>query len=69
MKQTSPDSAAHSPKAWLVKLGLLAIGLGLGTWILLSVLYPLKLPEDFPGPPDLQSQNAALRKLLNDADA
>jgi tetratricopeptide (TPR) repeat protein len=69
MKQTSPDNAAHSRKAWLVKLALLAVGLGLGTWFLLSVLLPLKLPEDFPKLPDLQSQNQALRNMLNGADA
>jgi tetratricopeptide (TPR) repeat protein len=69
MKSTSPDNAAHSRKAWLVKLALLAVGLGLGTWFLLSVLFPLKLPEDFPKLPDLQSQNQALRNMLNGADA
>jgi tetratricopeptide (TPR) repeat protein len=69
MRSTSPDNTGRLKNAWVWKVALLAGVLGLGTWLVLSALVPLKLPEDFPGPPDLQSQNAALRKLLNDADA
>ena len=48
---------------------LLGGALGLGTWLTLSVLGPARLPEGFPTPPDLRSQNAALRPLLESADA
>ena len=69
MRFTNPDNTGRLRKAWIWKVALLACALGLGTWLFLSVLVPLKLPEDFPKPPDLQSQNTALRKLLNGADA
>ena len=69
MKSPVVEATAHPTKAWLWKTALLACVLGFGTWLLLSALIPLKLPHDFPKPPDLQSRNEALRKLLSDADA
>ena len=69
MKPTSPNDFARPGRAWLLKTALLAGVLGLGTWLLLFVLVPDRLPEDFPKLPDLQSQNAELRRLLGSADA
>jgi len=63
------DETGRSGKSWLWKTAILAGALGLGTWLLLSVLVPVKLPEDFPKPPDLREQNAELSSLLNGADA
>jgi len=69
MRFTNPDNTGRLRKAWIWKVALLACALGLGTWLFLSVLVPLKPPEDFPKLPDLQSQSQALRNMLNGADA
>jgi len=47
----------------------LAAALGLSTWLLLTILVPVRLPEDFPKPPDVQPLNPGLRNLLVGADA
>ena len=49
-------------------LGGLAVLLGGLTWVLAPLLLPVKLPDDFPKPPDLKSASAGLRGLLQDAD-
>jgi Flp pilus assembly protein TadD len=68
--ETKPLARTGNPlKGWLWKLVLLGGTLGLGTWLALSVMVPLRLPEGFPRPPDLQKQNAALRILLGGVDA
>ena len=51
-----------------VKLAGLAVVLAAGTWLLSSVLFPVKLPEDFPKLPDLGTANAGQRTLLEGAD-
>ncbi|RPJ86219.1 MAG: hypothetical protein EHM18_07355, partial [Acidobacteria bacterium] len=55
-----------SRKAWITVV--LAVALGLGTWLLLRALGPASLPPDFPARPDLQSANTTLTKLIDDAD-
>jgi tetratricopeptide (TPR) repeat protein len=69
MNPEHPDDSGSAMKVWLWKTALLACVLGVGTWLLLSILVPGKLPEDFPRLPDLQAQNALLRSLLSEADA
>ncbi len=69
MKRTKPENGSSPVGFWHWKIVLLAGALGLGTWLTLSVLVPLRLPEDYPSLPDPLPQNAALRSLLNDADA
>jgi len=56
-------------RAWLWQTALLAMALGFGTWLLLTLLIPVKLPGDFPVIPDLKSSNPALVKLLTSTDA
>lgn len=51
------------------KFSLLALALGAGTWLVLRVLGPASLPAEFPVRPDLKSSNAALRELIETADA
>jgi len=46
-------------------LALVAVALGVGTWLLLRTLGPVPLPADFPARPDLKSANAALVDLVN----
>jgi tetratricopeptide (TPR) repeat protein len=55
--------------AGALKLAGLAVALGAGTWLLLHILVPVKVPEDFPKLPDLQAASAGLRGLLAAADA
>ncbi len=69
MNDNPREDTERSGKAWLWKTAALACVLGLGTWLLLSVVLPSRLPDDFPNLPDLQAQNSALRGLLGDADA
>jgi tetratricopeptide (TPR) repeat protein len=53
----------------VVAAACLACALGLAVWGLWAFLAPRSLPADFPGLPDLKSQNSALRRLLQEADA
>lgn len=69
MGPANPDDAGSAGKSWIWKVGLIACGLGVGTWLLLVTRVPLTRPEDLPKPPDLHSESTALRTLLNDADA
>jgi tetratricopeptide (TPR) repeat protein len=55
--------------AGAVKLAGLAVALGVGTWLLLHILVPVKVPDDFPRLPDLQAASPGLRGLLAGADA
>jgi len=55
-----------APRLW--KLALLACVLGSATWLISSFLISRSLPADFPKLPDPQLQNAALRRLLAEAD-
>ena len=59
----------HWKPAGTVQLAGLAAALGAGTWLLLRLLVPAQVPEDFPKLPDLQAANSGLRRLLADADA
>ena len=56
-------------KAGLLKLAVLAAVLAAGTWLLLRILLPVKLPEDFPKLPDVKTVSPGLRRLLMTADA
>ncbi len=47
---------------------MLAVGLGLGTWLLLRAFGPAPLPPDFPARPVLQSSNPSLVKLIESSD-
>ncbi len=69
MNRKHAEDAGGAGKAWICKTALIACALGLGTWLLLSTLVPVKLPENFPVLPNLQSQNVELRNLLSSADA
>lgn len=51
-----------------LKLGGAAAALGVATWLLAPHLLPVRLPADFPQPPDLGSLNPDLRALLRSAD-
>jgi len=55
-----------SRKVWIT--AVLAVALGLGTWLLLRGLGPASLSPDFPARPELQSANTALTRLIDDAD-
>lgn len=68
MKRTKIENDSPPGKFRLWKVAFLAGALGLGTWLVLSVLVPQRLPDDFPALPDPPPQNAALRALLNDAN-
>ena len=68
MKPVSPVEQADRNKAGLLKLAGLAAVLAAGTWLLLSILLPPRLPEDFPKLPDLNSASPGLRNLLTGAD-
>lgn len=56
-------------KASMLKTGAIAVALGVGTWLLAPLLLPVKLPEDFPKLPELQTLNPELRALLKSVDA
>ncbi len=53
-------------KIWMT--ALLAVLLGVGTWLLLRTLGFGSLPADFPERPDLKSANAALVKLIDSTE-
>ncbi len=69
MNSARAEIPARRSISLIWKIGLLAVAAGLGTWALLSFVIPLPLPEDFPSPPDLRTQNEALKALLHSADA
>ncbi len=69
MNDKPAEDAGRSGKSWLWKTAAFACVLGLGSWLLLSVLAPSRLPAGFPNLPDLQAQNSALRELLGETDA
>src|ERR1035441_3134707 len=48
--------------------GALAVALGVTTWLLSPFLLPVKVADDFPKLPDLQTLNPDLRTLLGNAD-
>jgi tetratricopeptide (TPR) repeat protein len=68
MKSGSQDDTPGGDKMGLWKLVGLAAVLGVGTWLLSSVLFPAKLPAGFPRLPDVQRLNPELRALLVSAD-
>jgi tetratricopeptide (TPR) repeat protein len=67
-----PESLERT-RAWepagALKLAGLAVALGVATWLLLRILVPVKVPDDFPKLPDLSAASPALRSLLAGADA
>ena len=52
----------------LLKIAGLALAAGLATWLLAPLLLSVRLPEDFPKLPDLQTVNPSIRALLQGAD-
>lgn len=68
MKPESQDNNRGYDRTWLLKMGGLAVALGVTTWLLVPILLPVRLPEDFPKLPDLQTLNPGLRALLQSAD-
>src|ERR1039457_6610096 len=52
----------------VLKIGALAVALGVATWLLGPLLLPANLPADFPKLPDLRTVNPGLRELLQGAD-
>jgi tetratricopeptide (TPR) repeat protein len=64
---TSDDAEGNGKKSLLITGGL-AVALGVATWLLAPVLFPVKVPEDFPKLPDLGTLNPRLRKALESAD-
>lgn len=68
MKPESQDSSRGYDKRSLLRLGGLALALGVTTWLLVPVLLPVRVPEDFPKLPDVRTLNPGLRALLQSAD-
>lgn len=68
MKHESQDVEFARNNAGLLKLAGLAVVLAAGTWLLLNMLLPTKLPGDFPKLPDLKTAGPGLRDLLVGAD-
>jgi tetratricopeptide (TPR) repeat protein len=68
MDPESRDGERGFDRAALLKLAGLTAVLGVATWLLAPLLLPVKLPADFPKPPDLASLNPELRTLLQNAD-
>jgi superkiller protein 3 len=68
MKPVSRNEDRGRKKAALLKLAGLAVILAAGTWLLLRILLPVKLPEGFPKLPDLSAMGAESHKLLAAAD-
>jgi cytochrome c-type biogenesis protein CcmH/NrfG len=68
VKPESLEQTRGREPAGALKLAGLAAALGIGTWLLLRILLPVRLPEDFPKLPDLRTVNPGLRALLQGAD-
>jgi tetratricopeptide (TPR) repeat protein len=68
MKPESRDAAPGYDKRSLLRTGGLALALGVSTWLLSAILFPARVPEDFPKLPDAQKLNPGLRALLVSAD-
>jgi tetratricopeptide (TPR) repeat protein len=51
-----------------LRTGALAVALAAITWLLAPLLLPVRLPEDFPKPPDLGAVNPGMRALLQGVD-
>ena len=69
MKLESLEQTSGRKPAGALRLAGLAAALGIGTWLLLRILVPVKVPDDFPPLPDLQATSPGLRGLLAAADA
>ena len=68
MKPESRDDHRWYDTRSLLKTGALAVALAAITWLLVPILLPVRLPEDFPKLPDLRTVNPGLRTLLQGAD-
>jgi len=68
MRPESRDDHRGYDKSALLKAGGLAVALGVATWLLVPILLPARLPEDFPKLPDLRTLNPSIRALLESAD-
>ena len=51
-----------------LKLGALAVTLGAITWLLVPLVLPVRVPEDFPKLPDLRTVSPGARTLLEGTD-
>ncbi|MEO8595452.1 MAG: tetratricopeptide repeat protein [Candidatus Solibacter sp.] len=69
MKPESRDDSRAYDRASLLKTGGLAVALAVATWLLAPLLLPVKVPQDFPNLPDLQSAHPDLRAALQTADS
>lgn len=69
MKPESLEQTSGRNPVGALRLAGLAAALGIGTWLLLRILVPVKVPDDFPPLPDLQATGPGLRGLLGAADA
>ena len=68
MKAEPPAQPGGSGTKSLLKTAGLVAALGLGTWLLAPILLPVKVPEDFPKTPELQTLNPSMRTLLQEVD-
>jgi len=68
MNPESQDTDRGYNKTALLKTAGLAVALGVATWLLAPLLLPVKLPQNFPKLPDLQSLNPGFRALLETTD-
>ncbi|HLK68455.1 MAG TPA: tetratricopeptide repeat protein [Bryobacteraceae bacterium] len=68
MTPESRDGTRWYDAKSLLKTGALAVALAAVTWLLVPVLLPVRLPEDFPKLPDLRTVNPGARALLEGAD-
>jgi len=64
----SRDDHRGYDKASLLKIAAIALALGVVTWLLAPILLPVRVPQDFPKLPDLQTANPSVRALLESAD-
>ena len=68
MNTDTPNGAPGYDKSALWKIAALAVALGVGTWLLVPLLLPVKVPADFPGTPDLGTLNPSTRELIRKTD-
>ncbi|MBI5084168.1 MAG: tetratricopeptide repeat protein [Acidobacteria bacterium] len=68
MKRKAREGARGYDAAPILKTGGLALALGLAAWLAGPLLFPVKLPADFPKLPNLEKANPGLRALLQRAD-
>jgi tetratricopeptide (TPR) repeat protein len=68
MKREIRDASPGRRSAGSWKLAVLAVVLAAGAWLLLRMLLPVELPEEYPKLPDAAAMKPAVRTLLVSAD-